>query len=197
MPRIRIGLTGGIGSGKTAVAEAWRARGATIVDADVLAREVVERGTDGLRAIARRWPHVIRPDGTLNRSALATIVFNDAAQRVHLNAIVHPRVRALGQAREDAAPVDGVVVHVVPLLLENHTTHTYDAVVTVIAPDDARLARVMERDGVDRASVLARMHAQIDPAEARGLSSHVIENDGDHETLIARANALYDALTST
>jgi dephospho-CoA kinase len=191
---LRVGLTGGIGSGKSAVAELWRARGAVIVDADRLARDVVAPGTPGLRAIARRWPAVIGADGTLDRAALAHIVFGDDAQREALNGIIHPRVRALADAMEANAPEGSIAVHVIPLLFEGEYWKSCDATVAVIAPDHARVSRVVARDGINAEGVLARMRAQIDPSEARARATYVIENDADLETLRARAFAVYDQL---
>jgi dephospho-CoA kinase len=190
----RIGLTGGIGSGKSAVADVWRERGALIVDSDLLAREAVAQGSRGLAEIALRWPAVIAADGTLDRAALARIVFENADERATLNGIVHPRVRSLARAREAAAPAGVIVVHVIPLLFEGEYWRTFDATVVVIAPDEARIARVIERDGLDRASVLQRMRAQIDPSEARRRATYAIENDADLATLRLRANVVYDRL---
>jgi dephospho-CoA kinase len=194
---VRVGLTGGIGSGKSAVADVWRERGATIVDADVLAREAVAPGSPGLTEIAARWPAVLAADGTLDRAALARIVFDNAAERAALNGIVHPSVRALAQAREAEVPDGTIVVHVVPLLFEGEYARACDATVAVFAPDEARIARVMERDNLDRESVLQRMHAQIDPAEARKRATYTIENDAGLATLHERANAVYDKLTTS
>ena len=194
MRTLRVGLTGGIGSGKSAVAELWRARGAVIVDADRLARDVVAPGTPGLGAIARRWPTVIGADGTLDRAALAHIVFGDDAQREALNGIIHPRVRALADAMEANAPEGSIAVHVIPLLFEGEYWKSCDATVAVIAPDHARVSRVVARDGINAEGVLARMRAQIDPREARARATYVIENDADLETLRARAFAVYDQL---
>jgi dephospho-CoA kinase len=194
MNSINIGLTGGIGSGKSAVAEVWRERGALIIDSDHLAREVVAPGSRALAEIALRWPAVIAADGTLDRAALGRIVFGNDDERATLNGIVHPRVRALARARTAEAPRGSVIVHVIPLLFENEYWRTVDATVAVIAPDEARIARVLQRDGLDRASILERMRAQIDPAEARRRADYVIDNDGDLVTLRARANAVYDAV---
>jgi dephospho-CoA kinase len=191
---VRVGLTGGIGSGKSAVAEIWRERGALIIDADLLAREAVEPGSAGLRAIAARWPAAIAPDGTLDRAALARIVFADADERTRLNAIVHPRVRELAYQREDDAPPGSVAVHVVPLLFENAAWRTYDATVLVTAPDELRIERVVERDETDAESVLQRMRAQIAPDDARECATFVIDNAGDRDALRANANRVYDAL---
>ena len=194
MQTVRVGLTGGIGSGKSAVAEMWRDRGALIVDADLLAREVVAPGSDGLRAIAARWPAVIAAGGTLDRAALARIVFDDDDERARLNKIVHPRIRARAQQREADAPDGTIAVHVIPLLFEGDYWRTCDATVLVAAPDDVRIERVVERDESDRLSVLQRIRAQINPGEARRLATYVIENDGDLALLRERANAVYDDL---
>ena len=192
----RIGLTGGIGAGKSAVAEVWRERGATIIDSDRLAREAVAPGTRALAEIALRWPAVIAGNGTLDRGALARIVFADDEERAALNGVVHPYVRALAQAREADVPAGSLAVHVIPLLFEGEFARTCAATVVVIAPDDVRIARVMERDGIDRASVMQRMHAQIDPAEARRRATYAIDNDADLATLRERANAVYDHLVA-
>ena len=192
----RVGLTGGIGAGKSAVADVWRERGAAVVDADVLAREAVAPGTRGLGEIALRWPQVIAADGTLDRAALARIVFADESERAVLNGIVHPRVRALARARDSEAPDGALLVHVVPLLFEGEYWRTVDATVVVIAPDEERIARVMARDALDRASILERMRAQIAPAEARRRATYAIDNDADLATLRARANEIYDRLQS-
>ncbi len=192
---MRVGLTGGIGAGKSAVAAVWRDRGASIIDADHLAREAVAPGTRGLREIALRWPEVIAPDGSLDRGALARIVFANDGERATLNGIVHPRVRALARSLEAQSPAGAPIVHVVPLLFESEFWRTMDVNVAVVAPLEARIARVMERDGLDRESVLERMRAQIDPEEARRRATYAIDNDGDLATLRARANAVYDLFT--
>ena len=194
MRTLRVGLTGGIGSGKSAVADLWRDRGAVVIDADALAREAVAPGTPGLRAIADRWPAAIRADGTLERAALARFVFADDVQREALNGIVHPRVRALADAMEANAPDGSIAVHVIPLLFEGEYWKSCAATVVVIAPEDARIERVVARDGIDAAGVRARMRAQIDPAEARKRATYAIENDADLATLRQRADAVYDAL---
>jgi dephospho-CoA kinase len=194
MPVFRVGLTGGIGSGKSAVAAVWAERGALIVDADQLARDAVAPGSRGLAEIALRWPAAIAADGTLDRAALARVVFDNDAERATLNGIVHPRVRALAKAREAELPAGSIVVHVIPLLFEGEYWRTCDVTVVVVAPDETRIARVMQRDGLDRESVLQRMHAQIDPAEARRRATYAIDNDGDLATLRERANAVYDEL---
>jgi dephospho-CoA kinase len=193
MAKLRVGLTGGIGSGKSAVAAAFAKRGATVIDADILARQVVAPRSDGLREIAALWPQAIRPDGALDRPAMAQIVFSDETARARLNAITHPRVRALAAAIEAAAP-DGLIVHVIPLLFEGDAWRGFEKTVLVFAPFEARIARVIARDGTDRAAVERRMAAQIDPELARSRADYVIENDGDLEALRERSNRCYDAL---
>jgi dephospho-CoA kinase len=195
MAKLRVGLTGGIGSGKSAVAGFLAARGATVIDADLLAREVVAPGSDGLRAIGALWPRAIGPDGALDRPALAAIVFADDTARARLNAITHPRVRERADALERAAP-DGLVVHVVPLLFEGDFWRRCDKTVVVIAPDEVRIARVVARDAAERAAVERRMAAQIAPELARARADYVVENDGDLGDLRAASERLHDALLS-
>ncbi len=195
MAKLRVGLTGGIGSGKSAVASFLADRGATVIDADLLAREVVAPGSDGLRAIEALWPQALGPDGALDRPALAAIVFADEAARARLNAIIHPRVRERAEGLERAAPA-GVVVHVVPLLFEGDFWRRCDKTVVVIAPDDVRIARVVARDATERAAVERRMAAQIAPELARGRADYVVENDGGLADLREASERLYAALLS-
>ena len=193
MAKLRVGLTGGIGSGKSAVAAAFAQRGATIIDADVLARVVVAPGSDGLAEIGANWPQAIRADGALDRAALARIVFDDEAARERLNAITHPRVRERAAAMERDAP-DGIVVHVIPLLFEGDFWRSCEKTVVVIAPPEVRIARVIGRDSTERAAIERRIAAQIDPAIARTRADYVIENDGDLEELRERSGLVYDRL---
>lgn len=193
---MRIGLTGGIGSGKSEVARLLAECGAYVIDTDQLAREAVAPGSDGLRQIARLWPKVVS-EGRLDRAALARIVFEDPAARERLNAIVHPHVRRLAEERERHAEPGQIVVHVVPLLFETGYDRRVDASVLVVAPEAMRLARVLGRDRTDAAHVRARMNAQIDPEEARRRADYVIENDGDLALLRERTIALYQRLTGS
>ncbi len=193
MAKLRVGLTGGIGSGKSGVAAVFGERGATVIDADALAREVVAPGSDGLREIAARWPAVIAHDGVLDRAALAQVVFADERARAELNAITHPRVRARAAEIEREAPA-GVVVHVIPLLFEGDYWRQCEKTVVVIAPAEVRIARVVARDATEREAVERRMAAQIAPELARTRADYVIENDGDLSELRERAGRVYDAL---
>ena len=190
---MRVGLTGGIGSGKSEVASIFARLGAFVIDTDELAREAVAPGSPGLREIAALWPDVVR-DGALDRKALAAIVFADDAQRERLNAIVHPEVRRLAAEEERRAASGQIVVQVVPLLFEVGLDAQMDANVLVLAPDAARFERVLARDGADEAHVRARMAAQIAPDEARRRADHVIENDAGLDALEARTVEVYEAL---
>lgn len=172
---MRVGLTGGIGSGKSEVARILGHLGAHIIDADRLAREVVEPGTSGFTEIAARWPQVIR-SGMLDRAALAAIVFSNPQERAALNAIVHPRVRA--RATEIERMVEGgIAVHVVPLLFEGDYWKDCNATILVVAPRETRIQRVQSRDGISREEIERRMAAQIDPEEAARRADYVIKND--------------------
>ncbi|HLY02274.1 MAG TPA: dephospho-CoA kinase [Candidatus Cybelea sp.] len=190
---MRVGLTGGIGAGKSAVAAILGELGAFVVDTDAVAREVVAPQTDGLLAVARIWPQVVR-NGVLDRAALADVVFNDAAARNRLNALLHPHIRRIALERERRAGPGQPIVHVVPLLFETGYDRLVDKSVVVIAPLEERIARVVERDRSDEGRVRARMDAQVDPEVARQRADFIIENDGDLKHLRERTRAVYDAI---
>lgn len=191
---VRVGLTGGIGSGKSTVADLMAERGAVIVDADLLAREVVEPGSEGLDAVRARFgPSVLRADGSLDRAALGAVVFDDEAARSDLNAIVHPLVRARAAAREAAAvqaDPGAVVVHVIPLLVETRQQGRFDRVVVVDCPVALQVQRTMARSGLTRAEAQARVAAQASREERLEAADVVIRNDGtlaDLEAEVERA----------
>ena len=190
---MRVGLTGGIGSGKTEVANIFQQLGALVIDTDELAREAVAPNSEGLKAIAAQWPQVVH-DGELDRAAMAEIVFNDPQARERLNAIVHPIVRALAVKQEERAEPGQLTVHVVPLLFETGYAGMVDRSVLVTAPLEERIRRVVARDGTDDAHVRARIAAQIDPDAARNRADYVIENDGNRERLRQRVYDVYEAL---
>jgi dephospho-CoA kinase len=180
---LRVGLTGGIGSGKSEVARRLAAYGALLVDADLLAREVVAPGTPGLAAVVAQFgAEVLTADGSLDRELLAARVFADEAARGRLNAIVHPLVRAETEKRFAAAPADAVVVNEVPLLVESGLLASYDVIVAVEAPLELRLARLARR-GVSEAAATARIAAQASDDERRARADVVIVNDGTVEEL--------------
>ena len=190
---MRVGLTGGIGAGKSAVAAILGELGAFVVDTDALAREVVAPQSDGLLAVGRIWPQVVR-NGVLDRAALADIVFSDAAARDRLNALLHPHIRRIALERESRAGPGQPIVHVVPLLFETGYDRLVDKSVVVVAPLEQRIARVVERDRSDEARVRSRIDAQVDPDVARRRADFVIENDGNLEHLRERTGAVYDEL---
>lgn len=185
-----VGLSGGIGSGKSTVSRALAARGAIVIDSDAVAREVVEPGQPGLDAIVARFgPRVLGPDGRLDRAALAHLVFNDEAARSDLNGIVHPLVAAETQRRVAAAPSGSVVVLDVPLLVEAARTG-YDLVVIVEAPAPVRLERLAQR-GMDPEDARRRMAAQATDAERRAVADVVLDNSGFPDDLERQVNELW------
>ncbi len=181
---LRIGLTGGIGSGKSAVARLLAERGAVVVDADLIAREVVEPGTPGLAAVVEAFgADVLRPDGTLNREKLGTVVFADQDALRRLNAIVHPLVGRRSAEIVAAAPADAVLVHDVPLLVENDLAAQYDLVLVVEAPLETRIARLVRDRGMSTEAAEARIGAQASDAERRAVADVVLANDGTLDEL--------------
>ncbi len=190
-----VGLTGGIGSGKSTVARMLAARGAVVLDADVLAREAVEPGTSGFDAVVARFgDDVLGPDGSLDRHALASIVFADDVARVDLEAIVHPAVRrAIAAAVAAHADTDDVVVVDSPLLIETGAHEGFPVVVVVAAAADARVARLVER-GMAEADVRARMAAQMPLEEKVAIADVVVDNDGTEADLEARVDRLWSDL---
>jgi dephospho-CoA kinase len=186
-----VGLTGGIGAGKSTVARLLADHGAAVIDADLLAREVVEPGTGGLaELVAAFGPQVLAQDGTLDRKALAAQVFADPGQLARLNAIVHPRVQALTQDRAGKLPRDSVVVNDVPLLVEVGAAGHYDLVVVVEAPEAVRVRRLADR-GISEPDALARIKAQADSATRTAVADVVIDNAGPYDQLVGQVDALW------
>ncbi len=195
MSRLRVGLTGGIGSGKSAVADLLAGNGAVVIDADQLARAAVAPGTPGLAAVVAGFGEgVLTPNGELDRAALGEIVFADAAARARLNAIVHPEVRRLAAAQEELAPSDAVVVHVIPLLVETGQQGAFDAVVVVDVDPAIQLDRIQRRDGLTADQARARMNAQADRATRLAAADFVIDNSGSPDDLAARVEELWALL---
>ena len=189
---LRIGLTGGIGSGKSVVATLFAGLGAIVIDADAIAREVVAPGTPGLAAVLTEFgPQLRRLDGALDRPALAERVFADPAALQRLNAIVHPLVGARAAALVAAAPADAVLVHDVPLLVENGLGDGFDLVVVVAAPEPVRLARLRRDRGMDSDQARARMAAQATDAQRRAVADVVIDNAGTLADLAGRVEAVW------
>lgn len=189
----RVGLTGGIGSGKSEVARILEQLGAYVIDADLLAREAIAPNSKGWAAIVEEWPQVLR-DGAIDRSLLAEIVFSDPNQRKRLNEIVHPFVRKLAVEREEFVRPGHLIVHMAPLLFETGYGNLVEKTILVLAPKEERIRRVAARDGISERDVRNRMAAQIDPEAARERADYIIENDGDIKHLRERVQAVYNAL---
>lgn len=190
---LRVGLTGGIGSGKSTVARRLVARGAVLVDSDAIAREVVAPGTDGLaEVVAAFGKGVLDASGALDRPALAAVVFGDPAARERLNAVVHPRVRARSAELIAAAPADAVVVQDVPLLVEGGMAPLFALVVVVHADAEERVRRLVELRGMPEADARARIAAQADDAARRAAADVWLDNSGDERDLEAAVDALWE-----
>ncbi len=193
----RVGLTGGIGSGKSAVSALLASYGAVVVDADLLAREVVAPGTPGLQRVVEAFGEdVLLPDGSLDRPALGRRVFGDPAALATLNGIVHPLVGERTQELTAQAERDGVrvLVHDVPLLVENGLAPLYDAVVVVAAEPATQLDRLVRLRGMDGADARARIAAQAPLADKLAVADHVVRNDGPLEELAPQVEALWREL---
>ncbi|WP_017572740.1 dephospho-CoA kinase [Nocardiopsis halotolerans] len=194
---LKVGLTGGIGSGKSAVSAELAAYGATVIDADALAREVVEPGTPGLDAVVAEFGEkVLTPDGRLDRPRLGEIVFADEDSLARLNAIVHPLVGERGDQLMEEAVASGVEVMVydVPLLVENGLGPLYDVVVVVDAPDEVRVERVSVNRGMPREQVRDRIRAQVDRETRLAAADLVVDNSGTREQLGDRVAQLWREL---
>ena len=196
---VRLGLTGGIGSGKSTVSRMLAERGAPVVDADLVAREVVAPGTPGLAAlVAALGPEVLQADGSLDRERVASLVFGDPERLKQLNAVVHPLVGARMAELEQAAVAAGaaVVVHDVPLLAENGLAPLYDEVVVVDCPVDVAVARLVELRGMTENDARARVAAQATREQRLAVATHVVDNSGSREQLEEQVRALWERLSS-
>ncbi|NUR86160.1 MAG: dephospho-CoA kinase [Nonomuraea sp.] len=192
---LKIGLTGGIGSGKSEVSRRLSARGAVVVDADRIAREVVEPGTVGLaRVVAAFGEEVLRPDGSLNREKLGSIVFADPDRLATLNAIVHPLVGERVAELQGQAPDDAILVYDVPLLAENNLAPMYDVVIVVDAADDVRIRRLAEHRDMPEADAKARIAAQASREARLAVADLVIPNEGSLADLEARVDEVWHEL---
>ena len=193
---VRVALTGGIASGKSMVATELAARGAIVIDADVLAREVVEPGTSALAAIIDRFGADLLSDGRLDRARLAEIVFADPLARRDLERIVHPAVRARAAELERAAGAAAVVVHVIPLLVETGQQEDFDLVVTVDVDHETQIQRLMTRNGFTRAEAESRIAAQASREDRRIAADVVLDNTGSVTQLREQVDALWAELSS-
>jgi dephospho-CoA kinase len=192
---LRVGLTGGIGAGKSEVSRRLAAQGAVVIDADLIAREVVEPGTEGLAEVVGVFgPGVLRPDGGLDRGRLGDIVFGDPELRDKLNAIIHPRVGRRMTELEQAAGPGAIVVHDVPLIAENGRAGAYDVVVVVDAPPKMQADRLVRQRGMTREQARARMAAQASREQRLAIADIVIDNSGSLAELDRQVGELWSEL---
>jgi dephospho-CoA kinase len=192
-----VGLTGGIGAGKSVVAARLAELGAIVIDSDRLAREAVAPGTEGLAEVVSAFgADVLGPDGALDRPALGRLVFADPAARQRLERIVHPRVRARTAELVAAAPAGSVLVNDVPLLVEAGLADTFELVVVVLASEATRLARLVEGRGMTEAEARARIAAQATDEQRRAVADVVLENDGTLGELRAAVDRLWQRLVT-
>jgi dephospho-CoA kinase len=190
------GLTGGIASGKSTVSAMLRELGAQVLDADIIAREVVEPGTPGLQAVAERFPGVLGPDGRLDRARLGQRVFGDPTERAALNALLHPLIGQEFLRRTQALAEQGVehVLYDAPLLIENRLHEAMEGVVLVWVPREVQKARLRARDGLDEAAAEARLAAQLPLDDKRQHATWVIDNSGDLAATRAQVEAVWRAI---
>ncbi|MFT4287079.1 dephospho-CoA kinase [Nocardioides sp.] len=193
---MRVGLTGGIASGKSTVSAMLAELGAVVIDADRLAREVVEPGTPGLAAVVEAFgPEVLTEDGAMDRARVGAIVFADEERRRALEAIVHPLVRARSRQLEEAAGPEAIVVHDIPLLVETDQADTFDAVIVVDAPHETALGRMVSDRGWTPEQARARIAAQASREDRRAVATYLVENTGTIEDLRRRVAEVFDRIT--
>lgn len=192
---VRVGLTGGIASGKSTVSAILAELGAIVIDADSLAREVVARGTPGLAAVVEEFgPELLTPEGDLDRAAMGALVFGDADARRRLEAIIHPLVHRRSAELEADAPDHAVVVHDIPLLAEVGRAGSFDAVVVVDAPAGVQVQRMVADRGWTREEALSRIAAQATREQRLAIATHVVDNTGSLEDLRRQVVAIHEEL---
>lgn len=185
-----IALTGGIGSGKSTVARRWIELGATEVDADLLAREVVEPGSIGLEQVAQEFgPAVLTESGTLDRAALAKVAFASEANRIKLEGILHPLIQEL--ALQKVANLEGVVVYTIPLFVESKSKLHFDKVVAISCDEDVRVRRLVDSRGMTESEARSRIAAQATDSEREAVADIVIDSNCSLEELLNKADAIY------
>lgn len=187
-----IGLTGGIAAGKSTVAEHWQSLGAVHLDADAIARQVVQPGTPGLAAVEAEFgASVLNENGSLNRAALADIVFNDPEKRKRLEAITHPLVRAETQAQIAAQRADAIVVYNIPLLVESGSQLPFDRIVTVEAPLEEQVKRMVSHRQMSAEQALSRIRNQATPAQRANAADFILNSNQDLGLLLKDAGKLW------
>jgi len=190
-----IALTGGIGSGKSLVANYFYSLGAEVIDADQLARQAIERGSEGFDQVISEFGDVILKDGDIDRRALGEIVFSDPIKRKALEAIIHPKVQqALTQAR-NSLNENQILIYEIPLLVETNAASKFDKVITVEAPLELRIERLKSR-GLLQSEIEKRISNQATPEQRRAIADIQIENDGTEEELLRKVEAIWDELNA-
>ncbi|MFM8192406.1 MAG: dephospho-CoA kinase [Actinomycetota bacterium] len=187
---LNVALTGGIGSGKSAVAEMLEECGAVIIDSDQLARDVIERGTPGFEAVLAAFGDRILTDGEIDRSTLADIVFHNESERKKLESIIHPLVREAAEALTRNLPTNSVVINQIPLLVETDGAKRFDYVVTISASEEMRRKRLIQR-GLKDYEITKRMQAQVDDASRESVADSIIRNEGSLEDLQRNVEELW------
>ena len=194
---VRVGLTGGVASGKSTVSAILAELGAVVIDADLIAREVVARGTPGLDAVVAEFgPELLTAEGDLDRPAMGALVFGDADARKRLEAIIHPLVHARSAELEAEAGDHAVVVHDIPLLAEVGRAGSFDEVIVVDAPADLQVSRMVDERAWTREDAESRIAAQATREDRLAIATHVIDNTGTLEDLRARVVEIYAALAA-
>jgi len=188
-----VALTGGIGAGKSLVAQYFSELGARVVDADQLSRIAIERGSDGFDEVITRFGESVLRSGDIDRKALGEIVFRDKKAKADLEAIIHPRVRELFFEVVNDLAADEILIYEIPLLVETGAASNFDQIITVEADLEIRKARLLKR-GMFSSEIESRLAAQASPAEREAVATHVIENSGDEDQLLRKVENLWEEL---
>ena len=188
-----VALTGGIGAGKSRVAQNFSELGARVVDADQLSRIAIERGSDGFDEVITRFGESVLRNGDIDRKAFGEIIFKDKSAKADLEAIIHPRVRELFFEVVNDLAADEILIYEIPLLVETGAASNFDQIITVEADLEIRKSRLLKR-GMFSSEIESRLAAQASPAEREAVATHVIENSGDEDQLLRKVENLWEEL---
>jgi dephospho-CoA kinase len=188
-----VALTGGIGSGKSTVGEIFANLGALVVDSDLLAREVIERGTEGFEQVVTEFGDQILKNGEIDRGSLGELVFKDRDKLTKLEAITHPLIRKAFKEFVESAPADSIVINQIPLLVESKSNYRFDAVITVSAPEELRRERVSKR-GLPLSEINRRMAAQATDSQREAIADFIIQNTGDIDQITSAVENIWSKL---